>query len=182
MTFTRPSSFSSPHHDSSARYVDQPTPSLHDTVTVTLDLAGNEVGATWLRTVRDGEQEWVVGEQDGDQVHFKLPCTQDVVNYRFHLDTKAGPRWLTGQGLLDFDPTDASDFRLVTTGHAPEWVTESVWYQIFPDRFSTTGQYRADNDWANWVAWDDPVATGHAAMTQMYGGDLDGITPVVDRT
>ncbi len=175
MTFTRPSSFSLPHHDSSARYVDQPTPSLNDTVTVTLDLAGNDVGASWLRTVRDGEQEWVVGEQDDGQVHFELPCTQDVVNYRFHLDTKAGPRWLTGQGLLDFDPTDASDFRLVTTGHAPDWVTESVWYQIFPDRFSTTGQYRADNDWANWVAWDDPVATGPAAMTQMYGGDLDGI-------
>ena len=56
-----------------------------------------------------------------------------------------------------------------------------MWYQIFPDRFATTGRHRHDDhpidtSWADWAEWDDPVAEGSAAMTQLYGGDLDGIT------
>ena len=169
-----------PHHDSSARYVDEPNPSLGDVVTVSIEVSGDPVGEAWLRHVEDGEQGWIEGVRDGDRIHFELPCTQDVVNYRFHVDTADGPRWLNGLGLVDYDPTDASDFRLLTTGAAPSWISESVWYQIFPDRFATSGKYRSadgpDQDWVDWANWDDPVADSHAAMTQLYGGDLDGVT------
>lgn len=139
------------------------------------------VSASWLRGMRDGEQFWAEGRAAGHHLVFDLTCTQAVMNYRFHLATESGPRWLTGAGLIDFDPTDRDDFRLLTTGGAPEWVPDLVWYQIFPDRFATTGRHRhddhpTDTSWAGWAAWDDPVANGRAAMHQMYGGDLDGIT------
>ena len=185
-----------PHHDPSARYVDQPRPSIGDTVDITLELPATgqdgeapEVKGAWLRGMRDAEQFWAEGTQgtgaDRDRVRFQLDCTQNVHNYRFHLDLGDGPRWMSGAGLLDWDPPDRDDYRLLTTGGAPEWVPDLVWYQIFPDRFATTGAY-AHNDhdtntsWANWVEWDTPIADGHDAMTQMYGGDLDGITQHLD--
>lgn len=159
--------------------MDEPSPSVGDRVTVSVELGDEQVGSAWLRTVRDGEQDWVEGIHDGDHLRFELDCTQTVVNYRFQLDTKAGPRWLTGDGLLDWDPPDTNDFRLLTNGGGPSWITDHVWYQIFPDRFATTGQYRHHAEatgWARLSDWDDPVAHGPDAMTQLYGGDLDGIT------
>jgi alpha-glucosidase len=168
-----------PHHDPSARHVDEPSPALGDTVTVSLEVGTDPVEEAWLRHVRDGEQEWVEGRTDGDRIRFELPCTQDVVNYRFHLETAEGPRWLNGSGVIDFDPGDVDDFRLITTGKPPTWISDSVWYQIFPDRFATTGRHRtsqgSDQEWIRWAEWDDPIAEGPAAMTQLYGGDLDGI-------
>ncbi len=139
------------------------------------------VSASWLRGMRDGEQFWVVGRDDGHHLVFELTCTQAVMNYRFHLETDDGPQWLSGAGLIDHDPTDREDFRLLTTGSAPEWVPDLVWYQIFPDRFATTGRHRhdhhpTDTSWAQWADWEDPVIEGPAAMTQLYGGDLEGIT------
>ncbi len=177
-----------PHHDPSARYVSNPRPSLGETVTITVELPPTgldggpmPISASWLRGMRDGEQFWAEGVADGHHLRYELTCTQDVMNYRFHLETEAGPRWLSGAGLLDYDPTDRDDFRLLTTGAAPEWVPDIVWYQIFPDRFATTGEFRhdehpTDTSWAEWAAWDDPVAEGPAAMTQLYGGDLAGVT------
>ncbi len=57
----------------------------------------------------------------------------------------------------------------------------TVWYQIFPDRFASSGRHSGDlPPWADRAAWDDPVATGPKAMTQLYGGDLDGIIEHLD--
>ena len=177
-----------PHHDPSARYVSNPRPSLGDTVTVSVELPATgpdggpmPVAASWLRGMRDGEQFWTEGRPEGNLFHFDLTCTQAVMNYRFHLDTDEGAHWLTALGFIDYEPTDRNDFRLLTTGGAPEWVPDLVWYQIFPDRFATTGKYRhnnhsTDTSWAQWAEWDDPIAEGPAAMTQLYGGDLDGVT------
>lgn len=191
-----------PHHDPSERLVSQPRPSIGDTVSVAVDLPDADAGGLpvlggWLRGVRDGEQFWVegqrtdgdgsVGPRGGDVLRFELDITQPVHNYRFHLDTAAGPRWLTGTGTIDFDPGDRDDFRLITTGGAPDWVPDVVWYQIFPDRYATSGANRpadphhpTDTSWAQWADWGDPVADGPAAMTQMYGGDLDGVIARLD--
>ncbi|MEM7326653.1 MAG: alpha-amylase family glycosyl hydrolase, partial [Actinomycetota bacterium] len=177
-----------PHHDPSARYVSNPRPAIEETVELVVELpatgpdgAPMPITAAWLRGMRDGEQFWDKGRIDGHHILFEMTCTQAVMNYRFHLETEDGPRWLSAGGFLDHDPTDREDFRLLTTGGAPEWVPDVVWYQIFPDRFATSGNHRhddhpTDTSWAQWSAWDDPVADGPAAMTQLYGGDLEGIT------
>ncbi len=172
-----------PHHDPSPRYVDNPNPAPGDIVTVSVDLGGGEpAGPAWLRTVHDGEQRWSEGRHDGRWLRFELDCRQPVVNYRFHLETPDGPRWLTGAGLIDWDPGDRDDFRLLTTGGPPPWISDHVWYQIFPDRFATTGRHQQPSaaPWARWADWTDPVASGPAAMTQLYGGDLDGIRDRLD--
>ncbi len=167
-----------------------PRPTLDERVELVVELpdvgaGGLGVDGGWLRGVRDVEQFWNEGVRDGDLLRFELECTQPVHNYRFHLDTAAGPRWLTGAGLIDHDPTDRDDFRLLIDRGGPEWVPDVVWYQIFPDRFATTGRHAhdrhdTDTSWAQWSEWGDPIADGQDAMTQMYGGDLDAVVERID--
>lgn len=56
----------------------------------------------------------------------------------------------------------------------PAWVNDTVWYQIFPDRFCN-GDHSIDPD--NVVPWRD-----HGSVTneECFGGDLAGITNKLD--
>ena len=56
----------------------------------------------------------------------------------------------------------------------PAWVNDTVWYQIFPDRFCN-GDHSIDPD--NVVSWRD-----HGSVTndECFGGDLAGITSKLD--
>lgn len=56
----------------------------------------------------------------------------------------------------------------------PAWVNDTVWYQIFPDRFCN-GDHSLDPD--NVVPWRD-----HGSVTneECFGGDLAGITSKLD--
>lgn len=183
---------SQPHHDPSVAHVDNPRPDPGDTVTVAVDVPTEAaVDNVLLRHMHDGEARWVEGKAEttatGRRWRFELTCHNRVTNYRFWLGGGSGPgagaRWLNGTGTHRWDPTDHHDFRLLSNGGAPSWVPETVWYQIFPDRFATSGTNTdaiAASGWADPARWDDPVASGPAAMTQCYGGDLDGIAAHLD--
>jgi alpha-glucosidase len=110
-----------------------------------------------------------------------------VEHYRFVLLTTDGVWNYNAFGLLAHTPTDHNDFRLQAEYHAPLWVTESVFYQIFPDRF-------ADGDPSNNVRDGEWVYEGHPvqardwnelpeqanAVREFFGGDLQGITQRLD--
>ena len=174
-----------PHHDPSERHVSNPTPEPGETVTVSVDVpARSGFDRLLLRTVHDGEGTWHEGRSEpmvgGHRWRFELPCHNETVPYRIWCGGGPGPHWLTGAGLIDHDPTDHHDFKLVTTGGTPRWVPETVWYQIFPDRFASADPSRPLPDWAQRARWGEPVASGRAAMTQVFGGDLDGIAARLD--
>jgi len=172
-----------PHHDSSEHLVSNPCPTPGETVTLTVEVPdGAGVTSLAVRTVHDGEAAWHQGRR-ARAGHWEVPLTahNPVTSYRFWLDGPGGPRWLTGLGVLDHDPSDHHDFRLLTTGSTPAWVPSTVWYQIFPDRFASSGRHRQHLPEWGWMSrWDDPVATGQRSMTQLYGGDLDGIAARLD--
>lgn len=175
-----------PHHDPSERWVSNPTPEPGETVTVTVDVPREAgVDRVLLRTMHDGEARWIEGraERSATGYHwaFDLTCHNPVVDYRFWCGGPGGARWLTGRGMLGHDPLDHHDFRLLTTGGVPRWVPETVWYQIFPDRFATSGDHLGElPDWALHSDWGDPVRPRPDTMRQMYGGDLDGIVQHLD--
>lgn len=180
-------SLGAPHHDPSQRWVSDPTPGPGETVAVTVDVpAGSGVDRVVLRVVRDGEPRWVDGRpaptRTGHEWRFELECHNPVVTYRFWCDGPGGSRWLTGLGAVAHDPLDHHDFRLLTTGGAPAWVPETVWYQIFPDRFATSGRHLGMvPDWAIRSGWSEPVRTGRDERgRQMFGGDLDGVVDHLD--
>ncbi len=172
-----------PHHDSSERYLSNPFPDHAETVEVSLMLP-QEWRSTevHLRTVIDGEAHYEAPTRiDHGHAVFDLRCDQPIQRYRFHLRGAHGGHWLNGMGMLGWDPDDHNDFKLVPGHQPPSWVAERVWYQIFPDRFASTGAHRHDESWIDWADWDDPIETTFpGSMTQMYGGDLDGIIERLD--
>ncbi len=146
-----------------------------------------------LRTCPDGEQRFTPMSPEAQPSDRQVGCcwwqvtirlTQPVTAYRFLILTRDGPWWYNGSGLHRYVPTDAEDFRLLAGYAAPSWVKDSVFYQIFPDRFAN-GDARNDVREAEFVyrgepaharAWGEPPsASGPAAMVEFFGGDLPGI-------
>jgi alpha-glucosidase len=186
-----------PHHDGSLRYVPDPAPRVGDVVPVRVHvphLTDGSPGAdqVFLRVVRDGEPHIsaaaVEGVDDaGTWWSAELRALNAVNSYRFLLSGPRAPmRWLNGAGVHARDVTDASDFRVLTTGAAPDWIADQVVYQVFPDRFARSARVPAGGsrdlpDWAMPAGWDEPVVhRGPTTPRQLYGGDLDGVLEHLD--
>jgi alpha-glucosidase len=137
------------HHDGSPNYV-QTDGRLGGTATLRLRVgAGAPVEAAFLRACPDGEQQITPLHLEAPEagsvcrwLRAEAPVRMLRTGYRFLLRTAAGNLWYNGLGLTRSSPTDANDFKLLAAYHAPAWVRDAVFYQIFPDRF-------ADGDPAN---------------------------------
>jgi len=187
-----------PHHDGSALHVSTQTPALGDTVTLRLRVP---VGYGPLKAVRvrenpDHEPRWADARLTGTSAGWHWWEAEIVVEnprhgYRWLLvhettaaDGNAGRiEWLNQSGLHSIETLDSEDFALLATPAAPEWLAETVMYQVFPDRFarSVAADAHPAPEWAIAARWDkpvDPVLPGRSQ--QFYGGDLDGITEHLD--
>lgn len=65
-------------------------------------------------------------------------------------------------------------FHLIDASIGPRWVKETVWYQIFPDRFNNGN---INNDPVKTLPWDSTVSP---QSDSFYGGDLEGIIEKLD--
>jgi alpha-glucosidase len=185
------------HHDGSSRYVRTPandSPGLGDVVEIRLRAGlGAPLERVLLRTFPDGEQKFTALErmEDGPACQWwqaSLHLTMPLTHYRFLLFAPHGAWWYNGSGLHENIPTDAEDFRILAGYSAPTWVYDSVFYQIFPDRFmdgDPSNNVRSD-EFTYWGEpararrWGEHPSQGRAAMVEFYGGDLQGITQRLD--
>jgi alpha-glucosidase len=163
-----------PHHDGSALYVDG------DTLRVQVPL---EVDSVLLRYVEDGEARAVEASSDGDGWWAAvLPMTNPVMNYRWLLTGgEVGYAWVNGLGLVAHDVPDADDFVLTADPPGPAWHLGSVVYEIFPDRFATTGAGGDPPEWAVPRDWHR-LPNGRSPETpyEWFGGDLPGVEAHLD--
>jgi alpha-glucosidase len=163
-----------PHHDGSSLGVDG------DVVRVYVP---QEVDAVALRYVEDGEGRGLEATPEGDGWwSARLPLTNPVINYRWLLSGgEVGYAWLNGLGLVGHDVPDADDFVLTTDPPGPEWHLDSVVYEIFPDRFATTGAGGDPPEWAVPRAWHQ-LPNGRSPETphEWFGGDLPGVEAHLD--
>lgn len=180
-----------PHHDGSARHVPPGTHALGDTLPVrvwvpSVEGRAAEDAEVVLRRTRDGEPAISTARLDGrgpGGAWFVAELTLDnpVTSYRFLVDGARDYRWLTARGVHRRDVSDAGDFKVSTHPAPPDWVADQVVYQVFPDRFATTGAARELPSWAVPAGWDDPVVhRGPDTPHQLYGGDLDGVAAHLD--
>lgn len=65
-------------------------------------------------------------------------------------------------------------FHQIDAFHAPQWVNETVWYQIFPERFANGNP---ELNPAGTKEWDSTV---HPGRQDFYGGDLQGVLDHLD--
>lgn len=183
---------SQPHHDGSARYLDDGVPDLGDRLAARIRVpASLDVAAIHVRTVVDGEPEFteasVIEREPGDDGAVWWQGDVNVgnphVSYRFLLDTASGPRWVNGSGTWTRDVPDRDDFVVSTYEPPPDWLAGAVAYEIFPDRFARSGRYDTEpaGDWAIESSWDDPVANEwKRSVRQLYRGDLTGVRERLD--
>ena len=163
-----------PHHDGSELYVDGDRLRVHVPV---------DVDRVALRYVEDGEGRGVAAAPDGDGWwSARIPLTNPVMNYRWLLTGgEVGYAWLNGLGLVGHDVPDADDFVLATYAPGPDWHLRSVVYEIFPDRFATTGAGGDPPEWAVARDWHQrPNGESPETPYEWFGGDLPGVEAHLD--
>jgi alpha-glucosidase len=149
-----------------------------------------------LRTSPDGEQHYTplhpenLGQAGACRWwRASIRLTMLLTSYRFLVISDDTSYWYNGSGLHPFNPTDAEDFRIQADYQASDWLKNTVFYQIFPDRFADgdpsnnvrDGEYEYARFPARARRWGESTTTGsRAAMVEFYGGDLADITSHLD--
>jgi alpha-glucosidase len=171
-----------PHHDGSELYVLERAEELGEEAVVRVRVP-RAVETVVLRYVEDGEARAVPAEADGEGswvAHF--PVRNPDVRYRWLLaGGDVGYAWLNGLGLVDHDVPDADDFVASTDSGGPDWHLGSVVYEIFPDRFASSGLDVEPPDWAIPRDWDElPIGRGPETPREWFRGDLRGVVRHLD--
>lgn len=171
-----------PHHDGSELYVVQRPEELGGEAVVRIRVP-REVGSVALRYVENGEPRGVEATEEEDGWwRARFPAANPNVRYRWLLSGgEIGYAWLNGLGVAPHDIPDADDFVLSLDRGGPSWHLDSVVYEIFPDRFATTGAGGAPPDWAIPRGWDElPTGRGPETPYEWFGGDLGGVEAHLD--
>ncbi len=183
------------HHDGSPRYV--VAGRFDPGAAVTLRLrTGLEapIERIFVCTSPDGEQHMEPMRRTGNdaacqwwEADLRLSGLHN--RYRFYLLTAEDAWWLTAAGVVRHTPTDANDFNILANYQAPDWVHDSVFYQIFPERFADgdpsnnvrSGEYLRYGRPVVARSWGErPHPHGELGGNEFFGGDLQGIVQRLD--
>ena len=121
------------------------------------------------------------------------PAEAGLYWYAFHVEVALGSGWLVRQqdGTAAYSPNvDGPRWQLTCyeAGFAtPDWLAGGILYQIFPDRFASSGKPKegvpSDRvihaDWNETPEWR-PDHNGRVWNNDFFGGDLKGIEQKLD--
>jgi alpha-glucosidase len=177
-----------PHHDGSDLHVVERPAALGDSAVVRLRVPhAQSADRVVLRYERDGEPrsaEAIVDEETETDVWWRaeLTAANPVTHYRFLLTGgDVGYRWVNALGSTEHEVADSDDFAITVGTSGPDWHLGSVAYQIFPDRFASSGLAVDAPDWAVRRGWDElPTGRGRPTPFELFGGDLRGIEQHLD--
>lgn len=125
------------------------------------------------------------------QVSFPANTDKDITHYAFKLVDSKGQYWLDAKGVHRRVSSREFHFKFNTQHRPPSWVSEQVFYQIFPERFCNgnpsisvkAGEYRLKENTLDVVVkeWGEAVE-GHngTGAAEFFGGDLTGIHNKLD--
>jgi alpha-glucosidase len=177
-----------PHHDGSDQYVVERPDEPGGTATVRLRVPrGTAVDQVGLRYVHDGEARVLAATIDAETEtetwwRASLPALANGTRYRWLLTGgDFGFAWLNGFGIAPYEVADADDFVFSLDRGGPDWHLGSVVYEIYPDRFASTGLDVEPPGWAIPRKWGEPpTGRGWKSGREWFGGDLPGIEAHLD--
>jgi len=173
-----------PHHDGSPLYVSNSGPKPGEKVTLSVRVPHSYLATgLHLRIYHDGEARYFpltkdskITSTDESWWRVKVEMMNVQNSYRFLIANGTTYTWLTAAGMRDFEPNSNTDFKLLAKPKYPEWISQRVLYQIFPDRFATSGKSRKLPKWAIPQKWEDAHNGKYKSGGQdFYGGDFAGI-------
>ncbi|MDR4927141.1 glycoside hydrolase family 13 protein [Peribacillus simplex] len=114
-----------------------------------------------------------------DYWHIYVKPPYRRIRYGFKVSSEDESAIYTEKGFFNEAPRDPGSYFAIPYLHqnevfgAPEWVKDTIWYQIFPERFANGNP---DNDPENVKPWgsEDP------AVDNFFGGDFEGIIEHLD--
>ena len=182
-------------HDGSEIYVSNLYPQYDDKVELRLRVPLNApIHTVNIRTSMDGEQSDIYMDVSHDDAthrwyQAKLHIRNKVMAYRFRLIGDEAVWFYTGLGMSMSESPDAYSFRLVTNYQAPTWLSNAVFYQIFPERFFNgdptlnpeagvqVSDHRGRSFTTRLLDWDTdvPLPWHEGGNVDFFGGDLPGI-------
>ena len=182
------------HHDGSENYVSPLSPQYGETVRIRLRMGENApVRQVILRSFPDGEQHFAPMRMTAHKPPVRwweadLTAGQPVEHYRFVLQADDGLWWYSAAGATLYEPSDATDFRLLTGYDSPAWLQDALFYQIYPDRFANgdpandprPDEYEYRGACPHTYPWGSPLPDGVPRTTSFYGGDLLGVVQHLD--
>jgi alpha-glucosidase len=177
---TETSLLSQPHHDGS--YVLEAPDELGGEAVVRLRVPrAARADRVLLRFTCDGQPQAVTAEVDEETEtdvwwRASFPVWNPVTRYRWAVTGDSSFAWVNGLGPLAHDVPDDDDFVIGIDRGGPDWHLGSVVYQIFPDRYASSGAEYDVPEWAVQREWDSlPTPRGHETQFELFGGDLPGI-------
>ena len=183
------------HSDNTKLFMTPETPILGKKVEVKIRVKNNtEVKKIILQRKYNGET--VLRQSSESYIRkdfryyvFELEVNEPVIQYRFIIETNEKLYFYNQVGIFDYYTLDCFDFKIIADQYMPKWVRQSVFYQIFPDRFYNgnkdndvqDGQFIYDGHKSQKKDWNAPLEpyekTGNL---NFYGGDLEGITEKIE--
>ncbi|MBP7212603.1 MAG: hypothetical protein KBA03_00040 [Anaerolineaceae bacterium] len=180
-------------HTGTKDHVSNPRPKLGEIVKIRLELPTvGKPDQVVLRTIPNGEQQLAsmrfLKKQGRMNIwEGELLVNEPRVPYRFAIQTEGRIWWLNALGVSRYMPVAPFDFLLLANTEEIDWLSKSVFYQIFPDRFANgdpTNDPNGEIEGSGGVLrktypWGVP---GEASLTKIpfYGGDLKGIEQHLD--
>ena len=183
------------YSDSTRYFVSKPNPSIGDSLTIRLQMQKNkEIKKVLLRYREFGVEqlrEMKLREEGGFfQYYTDIMIKEKRFHYQFYLVTEKQIYYYTQYRITDYIPDESRDFVILADFQQTSWVCQSVFYQIFPDRFCNgraelsvrDAEYSYQGYETQAVKkWDTPAKCyqeGH--NVDFYGGDLYGIIEKLD--
>ena len=184
---TNPRFADAPHHDGSDLYVSNSAPKIGDKVTLKVRVPKSYTfDDSYIRLYEDAEPrtyklEELSASEFESWLQVKITITNIHTIYRFVFVGPNKYEWLNAKGVFDHDVHSNNDFQIVAIAENPKWISKSVFYQIFPDRFARSGKVNINPDWAYPRAWNE-LPRGRSKYTgqELYGGDLYGVEDKLD--
>ncbi len=192
------------HHDHTPYFLSKPEAGLGDHVTVRLRVPtsaaiqkaflvvlkhGEPHPQRPMRVVKNPSLENPVLQNSTFWTYFEaeMPLESPTVRYSFTVVTDSDTVHLTTRGARHFTAPYRDWFQFLPDWHAPAWLADRVFYQIFPDRFRNgdpsndvqDGEYLYDGKPVMRRDWNtSPTKEGD--VHEFFGGDLQGITQSLD--
>lgn len=179
------------YSDGSEEFVSSPSPKLSETVKVRVRMYENapvrHVLLRWLKNGAEQLKEAGAVKTERGLTYYEAPLyiSESRIQYQFYLVCDDVIYFYTQHGITTYVPDHTYDFVLLADYVQPAWVKESVFYQIFPERFHNgdrgndvrTGEYK-NNGWETIRVTDwkeEPKSFDQSHCLDFYGGDLQGI-------
>lgn len=180
--------------DGSDRFLSKCNPEIGDKVKVKMRvIQKSPVQRVYLRRLTNGEETLIQMEeaQEGKYNIYiaDVIINQPIVNYHFIILTEDRTYFYNQLGVFQYNINEDYDFKIIADFLEPSWVKESIFYQIFVDRFfnGDTSNDVKDFEYEEYgfsskaIKWNEPPGKYEEyGNLNFYGGDLKGIEKKID--